>query len=274
MRFPHFVFLSALIASPAMAHETELCDPSIIRDARDEVVKHYRAGGPHTAFRTVADAWQKQTGHPIEIIAGPEKTWAWKAKADADLIWGTSEQSLTAFLHNYKSFSSGQVDPTYIRPAIKNDNPKYIVDFDDRLKDDVKIFVTESAGMSNTSWSDAWEDIAGHSRNIEDVRAFRTNIFAFASGSDTSFKAFKDMDADAWITWPNWPATNPPALEAEELSNSRKIWRDVNLALAPDADPEAMAFRTTWSPMELRYSCVGKAGFVEERIAESMSVSS
>jgi accessory colonization factor AcfC len=50
------------------------------------------------------------------------------------------------------------------------------------------------------------------------------------------------MDADAWITWPNWPATNPDVLEAVELSRDRQIWRDVNVALAPDADPQAKAF--------------------------------
>lgn len=245
MRFPHFIFVGALVASSAMAHETELYDPSIPRDARDGSVKLYGAGGPHTAFQTVADAWQKLSGHTVEIVAGPERTWSRKAQADADIIWGTSEQSMTAFLQTYKSFSPEQVDPIYIRPAIiavRKGNPKKITGFDDLLTDGMKIVVTEGAGISNTSGTGVWEDVAGRVGNLEDVRAFRRNIVAFASGSGASFKAFKEMDADAWITWPNWPVTNPDVLEAVELSDARKIWRDVNVALAPDADPEAKAF--------------------------------
>lgn len=245
MRFPHFVFVGALMASTAMASGTDLYDPSIPRDAQDSVVKLYGAGGPHTAIRAVADEWQKKTGHSVEITAGPEKTWSRNAQADADIIWGTSEQSMTAFLQTYEAFSSGQVDPIYIRPAIiavKKGNPKEIKGFDDLLKDGMKIVVTEGAGISNTSGTGLWEDIAGRTGNLEDVRAFRKNIVAFAPGSGASFKAFKEMDADAWITWPNWPVTNPDVLEAVDLSDDRKIWRDVNVALAPDADPEAKAF--------------------------------
>lgn len=245
MRFPLFVLLSVAFASPAMAQETELYDPSIPRNANDGVIKLYGAGGPHTAFRSVADVWQEQTGHTVEIIAGPERTWSRQAQADADIIWGTSEQSMTAFLQTYETFSPEQVEPIYIRPAIiavREGNPRNITGFDDLLKDGVKIVVTEGAGVSNTSGTGVWEDVAGRAGRLEDVRAFRQNIIAFAHGSGASFKAFKEMDADAWITWPNWPITNPDVLDAVELPDSRKIWRDVNVALAPDADPEAKVF--------------------------------
>lgn len=242
---PILVLIGTMIASTAMAQETELYDPSIARDAVDGVVKLYGAGGPHTAFRKVADAWQKRTGHTVEIIAGPETKWSKQAQTDADIIWGTSEQSMTAFLQTYKTFSSEQVDPIYIRPAIiavKKGNPKNIAGFDDLLKDGIKIVVTEGAGVANTSGTGVWEDVAGRSGNLEDVRAFRKNIVAFANGSGASFKSFKEMDADAWITWPNWPVINPDVLETVDLSDGRKIWRDVNVALAPDADPEAQLF--------------------------------
>lgn len=228
-----------------MAQTTELYDPSITRAAKDGVVKLYGAGGPHTAFQKVADAWQKKTGHIVKIIAGPEKTWSRQAQADADIIWGTSEQSMTAFLQTYKTFASDQVDPIYVRPAIiavRKGNPKKISGFDDLLKDGMRIVVTEGAGVANTSGTGVWEDVAGRTGRLEDVRRLRKNIVAFASGSGASFKAFKEMSADAWITWPNWPVTNPGVLEAVELSDARKIWRDVNVALAPDADPDAKAF--------------------------------
>ena len=245
MRFPQLVFAWALMATSAMAQGTELYDPSISRSAKDGVIKLYGAGGPHTAFRKVADAWEKQTGGMVEIIAGPEKTWSHDAQADADIIWGTSEQSMTAFLETYESFSSEQVDPIYVRPtiiAVKKGNPRNIAGFDDLIRDGMKIVVTEGAGVSNTSGTGVWEDVAGRTGNLKDIRAFRKNIVAFAHGSGASFKAFKEMDADAWITWPNWPVTNPDMLEAVELSDDRRIWRDVNVALAPDADADAKSF--------------------------------
>ncbi|MEQ9016158.1 hypothetical protein MAA5396_02080 [Marinovum algicola] len=48
-------------------------------------------------------------------------------------------------------------------------------------------------------------------------------------------------DADAWITWPNWPITKD-GLDMVELTEDRVIYRDINVVLSPDADPEAKAF--------------------------------
>lgn len=239
-------FAAVLLTTTSIsAQNTGLYDPSIKHIPRDGVVKLYGAGGPHTAFRKVADVWEKQTGTKVEIIAGPERRWSTKAQADADIIWGTSEQSMTAFLETYKTFLSTQVMPIYLRPtviAVKAGNPKAIKGFDDLLKDGIRIVVTEGAGVSNTSGTGTWEDVAGRLGKLDDVIRFRKNIISFSDGSGSSFAAFKSMDADAWITWPNWPATEPNALELIPLSNDRQVWRDVNVALAPDADPEAKAF--------------------------------
>ena len=152
---------------------------------------------------------------------------------------------MTAFLETYTSFSSDQVQPIYLRPAIiavKAGNPKGITGFDDLLADGVKIVVTEGAGVGNTSGTGVWEDIAGRTGNLDDVVGMRRNIVAFEHGSGASFKAFTDLDADAWITWPDWTARNPDVIEAVSLSEDRAIWRDLNVAIAPDADPEAQAF--------------------------------
>jgi accessory colonization factor AcfC len=53
---------------------------------------------------------------------------------------------------------------------------------------------------------------------------------------------FVDKDADAWITWPDWPITHSDKAEIVQLSPSRTIWRDVNVVLAHDADPQAKEF--------------------------------
>ncbi|PST27190.1 accessory colonization factor [Mesorhizobium plurifarium] len=245
MRIAVLIVLTTVLATPASAQDTALHDPSISRDAQDGVIRLYGAGGPHTAIRKVADIWTKETGRKVEITAGPEKTWSKKAQADADVIWGTSEQAMTAFLETYKGFSSDQVEPIYLRPAViavKAGNPKGITKFEDLLAAETKIVVTEGAGIANTSGTGVWEDIAGRLGRLEDVAAFRRNIVAFEQGSGASFKAFKALDADAWITWPNWPISNPETLEAVTLASDRAIWRDLSVALAPDADPEAEAF--------------------------------
>jgi accessory colonization factor AcfC len=233
------------LAGVAGAQEQGLYDPSIQHMPRDGVVKLYGAGGPHTAFQKVASAWERKTGIPVQIIAGPERTWSARAQADADILWGTSEQSMTAFLETYKTFSSDQVEPLYLRPtiiAVKRGNPKKIRRFEDLLKEGVKIVVTEGAGVSNTSGTGTWEDVAGRLGRLDDLRRFRRNIVAFGKGSGASLKAFKAQDADAWITWPEWPVTHADTLEAVPLAPNRQIWRDVNVALSPQADPEARQF--------------------------------
>lgn len=235
-----------LLAAPtAFAEGSQLYDPSIKHMPKDGIVKLYGAGGPDTAFRKVADVWQQKTGQKVEIIAGPEKTWSLKAQADADILWGTSEQSMTAFLETYKTFSSDQVNPIYIRPtiiAVKKGNPKGISGFEDLLAPGIKIVVTEGAGVDNTSGTGTWEDVAGRLGRLSDIEAFRKNIVSFAKGSGASYKAFLSQDADAWITWPNWPVTKSADLEKVALAPERTVWRDVNVALSPDADPAAQAF--------------------------------
>lgn len=237
--------ITLLLATSSVQAASSLYDPTIKHAPKDGVIKLYGAGGPHTAFRKVADVFEKKTGHKVEIIAGPEKKWSHKAQADADIIWGTSEQSMTAFLETYQTFSSNQVMPIYIRPtiiAVKKGNPKRIKGFSDLLKDGIKIIVTEGAGVYNTSGTGAWEDVAGRAGKLDDVIKFRKNIVSFAKGSGASFRAFKKQNADAWITWPNWPVTKADTLDMVTLSAERTVWRDVNVALSPKADPAAQAF--------------------------------
>lgn len=233
-----------LAAVPALA-ATALYDPSIQHQPKDGVVKLYGAGGPHTAFKKVADAFTAKTGIAVEIIAGPERKWSANAQRDADILWGTSEQSMTAFLETYKSFASETVEPIYVRPsviAVKKGNPKQIAGVDDLLKEGMRIVVTEGAGVYNTSGTGVWEDVVGRTGDLEALRAFRRNIVAYAKGSGASYRAFEEQGADAWITWPNWPLTHTDVADMVEIDPDHRIWRDVNVSLSPDADPEAARF--------------------------------
>lgn len=245
MTLARTIVAGSMFLAPGLALADGLYDPSIEHQPLDGIVKLYGAGGPHTAFQKVADIWQKRTGTQVEIVAGPESRWSRDAQADADIIWGTSEQSMTAFLQTYKTFSSDQVQPIYLRPAViavRNGNPKNIRGFDDLLQEGRKIVVTEGAGVYNTSGTGTWEDVAGRLGRLEDVAAFRKNIVEFAQGSGASYRAFQELEADAWITWPNWPLTHPEELDLVPLEPERTIWRDISVAVAPNSSPEARDF--------------------------------
>ena len=84
--------------------------------------------------------------------------------------------------------------------------------------------------------------MAGRAGRLDDIRRLRRNIIAFGKGSGASYKAFTEQNADAWITWPDWPITHFDQAELVKLSPERTIWRDVNVAVAPDTDPQARQF--------------------------------
>ena len=249
--FPTALTLSVIFPLGAQADvfadrlgQTELHDATIEHTPSDGVVKLYGAGGPHTAFRQVADVWQDMTGNTVEVIAGSEADWTGDAQADADILWGTAEQAMTAFLLTYPAFEHRDVEPIYLRPAViavKAGNPLGIDSFEDLLVDGVNIVVTEGAGVYNTSGTGVWEDVAGRLGNLSDIFKFRSNIVAYALGAGAGYQQFVDQDADAWVTWPNWPFTKDD-LDMIKISDERVIYRDLSVVISPNADPEAQEF--------------------------------
>jgi len=214
-------------------------------DPRDGVVYLYGPGGPHTALIRAGEVFTKKTGTPVKVVYGPESKWTEDAQRNADIIWGASEQSMTAFLQTYTEFDSDAVEPIYLRRAViavRPGNPKQIKSFEDLLQPGISIVVTEGAGVYNTSGTGLWEDIAGRLGVLGDVRSFRRNIVAYSKGSGASFRAFKELDADAWITWSHWPLTHPNDADMVEISPDRVIYRDLNVVTNAQADPEAARF--------------------------------
>jgi len=214
-------------------------------EPKDGVIQLYGAGGPHTAFIKAGKAFTEKTGIAVKVNFGPEYKWTENAKKNADIMWGTAEQSMTAFLENYKEFSSNDVTPIFIRRAViavQKGNPKNIKGFDDLIKPGMKIVVTEGAGVYNTSGTGVWEDFAGRLGSLDDVKAFRKNIIEFAKGSGASFKAFKNEKADAWITWAHWPLTHADNAEIVEISKERAIYRDLTIVTNNKVDPETSKF--------------------------------
>ncbi len=212
---------------------------------RDGVINLYGAGGPHTAFIRVGKLFAKKSGVPVKVTFGPERKWTEKAQKNADILWGTSEQSMTAFLETYKEFESKDVEPIYIRRAViavQKGNPKHISGFNDLLKPGMKIVVTEGAGVYNTSGTGVWEDVAGRLGLLSDIKELRKNIVSFAKGSGAGFKAFKGLNADAWITWIHWPLTHSNDADVVELSKKRVIYRDLSIVTNEKADPATAEF--------------------------------
>lgn len=137
------------------------------------------------------------------------------------------------------------IEPIYIHKAViavQKGNPKGITGFDDLTKPGMKIVVTEGAGVYNTSGTGVWEDIAGRLGSLKDIIAFRKNIVAFEKGSGASFKAFNNLSADAWITWPDWVINNHDKADMVEFSQDRNIYRDLTVVTNETSSPNAAKF--------------------------------
>lgn len=222
-----------------------LKDDALVHAPRDGVIRIYGAGGPQNAFEEASKLFERRTGASVEVVFGPESKWSADAQVQADILWGTAEQSMSAFLQTYTEFPSDRVEPLYIRPAViavQKGNPKNIRGFEDLLRDGMRIVVVEGQGVYNTSGTGVWEDIAGRLGSLEDIVRFRRNIIAYSLGSGAGFKAFREQNADAWITWSYWPIDNPMEADSVSFEDDRVIWRDISVVVSPKADPRAHDF--------------------------------
>lgn len=213
----------------------------------DGVVRVFGPGGPDVPVKEAAVAFTERTGIQVDVTSGPEATWTDAAQQHGDLLFGSSEQSMTAFLQTYHSFNSDEVEPIYLRPAIimvQEGNPRNIQGIDDLLQPGMRIVVTDGAGVSNTSGTGVWEDIVGRTNRIADIRAFRENIVYFAPNSGSGYRTFKDPAAqiDAWITWNHWVIDHPDDGDAVEIEPELRIYRGANVVSSAGADPETLAF--------------------------------
>lgn len=60
-------------------------------------IRVYGPGGPAPAMKEAAKAFEKKTGTPVVVTAGPTLEWIAHAKADADVIYSGSETMMTDF---------------------------------------------------------------------------------------------------------------------------------------------------------------------------------
>ncbi|AIT08578.1 ABC transporter ATPase [Candidatus Francisella endociliophora] len=210
-------------------------------------VNLYGPGGPHTALIDAAKKFEEKTNIKVNVNFGPESTWTDKAKKDADILFGPSQQSATGIIHNFSDkFDIKDLQPMYYHDAIilvKKGNPKNIHGIDDLAKPNTNIVVIDGAGYSNTSGTGVWEDIVGRKHDINFMKAFRKNIIEFAPNSGSAFKAFKQDNADAWITWRDWAISNPDEGEVVNVSPKYNISRDFNIVVNKEnKNPEVDKF--------------------------------
>lgn len=210
-------------------------------------VDMYGPGGPHTALLDAASVYKQKTGVQVNVHFGPQAKWNDDATKNADILFGASEQSALAIVYDHNArFSEKDITPLYMRKSIllvKKGNPKNIRSIEDLSRPGTGIIVNDGGGKSNTSGTGVWEDIAGRKGNIETVAGIRKNILFFAPNSGAARSALEKMpEADVWITWADWAASNPGIGEVIEIAPDYVIWRDMNIVVRQDADKETKQF--------------------------------
>ncbi|MBK1991429.1 extracellular solute-binding protein [Campylobacter sp. 2018MI35] len=216
----------------------------------------YGPGGPHTALKDVGAKYTEKTGVKVNVNFGPQATWFEKAKNDADILFGASDQSALAIASDFgEEFNIKNIKPLYFREAIiltQKGNPLNIKGLKDLAKKEVRIVVPEGAGKSNTSGTGVWEDMIGRTKNIKMIQDFRKNIVAFVPNSGSAKKLFAENKADAWITWIDWSKSNPDIGTAVQIEKDLVIYRTFNVVARENSNQEVKDFITFLSSKEAK----------------------
>jgi accessory colonization factor AcfC len=210
-------------------------------------VNMYGPGGPHTALREVVKAYKTKTNKEIIVNFGPQGTWNEKAKKDADILFGASDQSALAIANAHKDkFDIFAIEPIFLRRAIilvRKGNPKKIKGLKDLTQEGIAVIVPDGMGVSNTSGTGVWEDMIGRTKDVEKVKAFRKNIISFNPNSGSANKIFlENKRVDAWITWIDWAKSNPDYGDIVEIEPELVVYRSFNIVPRKEASRETLDF--------------------------------
>ncbi|MDI4663481.1 extracellular solute-binding protein [Xanthobacter autotrophicus] len=204
----------------------------------------YGPGGPLPAMKEAAAAFGKLNGIEVNVTAGPTSAWIDKAREDADLIFSGSETMMTDFVAAMNGqVRSEEVEPLYLRAAsilVRPGNPRQIRGLSDLMKPGMKVLVVQGAGQNGL-----WEDVAGRTGRIEEVRRLRANIAFFSPNSAAAKQKWtEDQTFDAWIIWNIWQVANPTLADTVDIDADHRVYRDVGVV--PSArgreKPNAAAF--------------------------------
>lgn len=192
----------------------------------------YGAGGPAPAMKAAAAAFSKQTGIEVDVTAGPTGQWENAARSDGDLIYSGSEDMMSGFIALFgDEIVASSAEPLYMRPSVilvRPGNPHHIRGFADLLhRDDVHVMVVDGAGQNGL-----WEDLVGRDGDIQEVKALRHNIVAFAPNTAVALKRWSsDSSVDAWIVYNIWSIAHPGVAEIVPIEPRYRLARDCGLVL-------------------------------------------
>jgi len=192
-------------------------------------IRVYGPGGPAPAMKEAAKAFEKKTGTPVMVTAGPTQEWIARAKANADVIYSGSETMMTDFAQAMEGgFDETKAEPLYLRPLailVRPGNPKKITGLADLFKLGHRILVVNGAGQNGV-----WEDAAGRKGDIASVRALRANIVKYAKNSALAKQDWmNDPSLDAWIIWNIWQVANPTLADIVPIESDYAIYRDTGI---------------------------------------------
>lgn len=229
-RFVAMFLVAACMVAPAAATTT---------------LQVYGPGGPAPAMQEAAKSFESLRGSKVMVTAGPTPQWADKAKQDGDVIYSGAENMMSDFAKALPgSFELAEAQPLYLRPVailVRPGNPKRIQGFKDLLAPGVKVLTVAGAGQTGL-----WEDVAGRTGDIEQVKALRRNIVwpeaANSAAARTQWTQQKDIDA--WIIWNIWQVANKDLADVVEMDEPYRIYRPASIVLtkAGKAKPEAREF--------------------------------
>lgn len=207
-------------------------------------IRVYGPGGPAPAMKEAAKAFEKKTGTPVVVTAGPTLEWIAHAKADADVIYSGSETMMTDFAQAMEgSFDETKAEPLYLRPLailVRPGNPRNITGLADLFKPGYRVLVVNGAGQNGV-----WEDAAGRMGEIASVRALRANIVKYAKNSALARKDWmSDPSLDAWIIWNIWQVANPSLADIVPIESDYAIYRDTGIVVTKKGEnnPAATEF--------------------------------
>jgi accessory colonization factor AcfC len=165
-------------------------------------------------------------------------------KNDADVIFSGSETMMSDFVTALSpQLTPASPQPLYLRPMamlVRPGNPHHIERFSDLLKPGIKVLVVNGAGQNGV-----WEDVAGRTGDLNQVKALRSNIVAYAGNSAEARKSWMDQkDIDVWLIWSIWQVSNPTLADVVPIEAKYAIYRDAGVAitLRGDTNPASQQF--------------------------------
>lgn len=193
-------------------------------------IRVYGPGGPAPAIKEAAATFSKAHHVQVEVVSGPTSEWKDAASKDAYVVYSGSEAMMTDFINALPSIDKATVTPLYLRPSailVRPGNPSKISGMKDLFQAGRRVIVVHGSGQAGL-----WEDVAGRMGDVDSVRAFRSNIVAFAPTSADAKRLWEqDKTIEAWLIWNIWEVANPSLADVVEVEPQYRVYRDVGVAL-------------------------------------------